>query len=141
MTSTQAFADALAVSPYAGFLGVEAVSGSSDRATMRFSPPLVGNPLLPALHGGSVAGFMELTATAALTAATQGTQGRPKPVDVSVAYLRSARPADTHARAQIRKVGRRIAYVHVLAWQEDEAAPVAEMTAHFLLADLDSTNS
>ena len=108
---------------------------------MRFSPPLVGNPLLPALHGGSVAGFMELTATAALTAATQGTQGRPKPVDVSVAYLRSARPADTHARAHIRKVGRRIAYVHVLAWQEDEATPVAEMTAHFLLADLDSTNS
>ncbi len=141
MTVAQAFADALAVSPYANFLGVEAVAGSLDRAMMRFSQPLVGNPLLPALHGGSVAGFMELTATATLTAATQGAQGRPKPVDVSVAYLRSARPADTHARAQIRKVGRRIAYVHVLAWQEDEAAPVAEMTAHFLLADLDSTNN
>jgi len=132
--SAAAFRAALASTPYAGFLGVEALEGVQDRATMRFSDRLVGNPLLPALHGGSVAGFMELTAMAALTASSERPH-RPKPVDVSVAYLRSARPIDTHARALVRKAGRRIAYVHVLAWQDDEASPIAEMTAHFLLSE------
>lgn len=120
--------------PYAGFLGVEAAEGAIDQAVMRFAPHLVGNPMLPALHGGAVAGFMELTAAAVLTVTTARAH-RPKPVDVSVAYLRSARPVDTHARALVRKAGRRIAYVHVLAWQDDETAPIAEMTAHFLLAN------
>ena len=132
--SVDAFKQDLAASAYAGFLGVEPVEGSTDRTVMRFSDRLIGNPLLPALHGGSVAGFMEVTAASALAASSQRPH-RPKPVDVSVAYLRSARPVDTFARAVVRKAGRRIAYVHVLAWQEDETAPIAEMTAHFLLAE------
>lgn len=132
--SSSSFREVLAAIPYAEFLGVEAIGGADDQAVMRYSGRLVGNPMLPALHGGSVAGFMELTATAALSASSRRIQG-PKPVDVSVAYLRSARPVDTYARALVRKAGRRIAYVHVLAWQEDEDSPIAEMTAHFLLAD------
>lgn len=130
--SAAAFAKALAATPYAEFLGVEAQPGSIDQAVMRFADHLIGHPLLPALHGGSVAGFMELTASAALEASVERSE-RPKPVDVSIAYLRSARPQDTFARARIRKAGRRIAYVSVLAWQEDEAAPIAEMSVHFLM--------
>lgn len=122
--------EALSTAPYAAFLGVEAWPEPEADTVMRFSGRLVGNPLLPALHGGSVAGFMELTAMAVLAAG--GT--RAKPIDVSIAYLRSGRPVDTFARATIRKLGRRIAYVHVLAWQEDASAPTAEMSAHFLLA-------
>ena len=129
-----AFEAVLAASPFAGFLGVSSMSGSADTARMPFVQSLIGNPLLPALHGGTVAGFMELTASSALAAAT-GRARPPKPVDVSLAYLRSARPQDTFARAVVRKAGRRIAYVHVLAWQDDESAPIAEMTTHFLLAD------
>jgi len=132
--SAEAFAKALEATPYAQFLGVEPRSGAADEAVMVFADHLIGHPLLPALHGGSVAGFMELTALAALDAAVSRVQ-RPKPVDVSIAYLRSARPLDTHARARIRKIGRRIAYVSVLAWQADEAAPIAEMFVHFLLGD------
>ncbi|MBN8552090.1 MAG: PaaI family thioesterase [Caulobacterales bacterium] len=128
------FEAALAGIPYARFLGAEALTGSDDVAVMRASGHLIGNPLLPALHGGAVAGFMELTAIAALMA-TSGRAHRPKPIDVSIAYLRSGRPVDTFARAQIRKAGRRIAYVHVLAWQDDEAAPIAEMSVHFQLAE------
>lgn len=135
--SAQAFAAALAETPYARFLGVEAIQGQADQTVMRFAAHLVGNPLLPALHGGSVAGFMELTASAALEAAAARSE-RPKPVDVSIAYLRSARPVDTFARARVRKAGRRVAYVSVLAWQEDEDAPIAEMAVHFLLAEAKS---
>lgn len=130
--SAEAFARALEATPYARFLGVESQPGSATESVMRFADHLIGHPLLPALHGGSVAGFMELTALASLEA-SMGRSERPKPVDVSIAYLRSARPLDTFARASIRKAGRRIAYVSVLAWQEDEAAPIAEMAVHFLM--------
>lgn len=130
--SSATFRGLLADAPYARFLGVEALEDEDRTAVMRFAPHLVGNPMLPALHGGTIAAFMELTATFALAAAAP--RGRsPKPVDVSVAYLRSGRPLDTFARADLRKVGRRIAYVHVLAWQDDPAAPIAELAAHFLL--------
>ncbi|HRH20267.1 MAG TPA: PaaI family thioesterase [Brevundimonas sp.] len=132
--TTGALAAALAGIPYARFLGVEAVAGTDDTAILRSSRHLIGNPMLPALHGGSVAGFMELTAIATLMAASTRPHP-PRPIDVSVAYLRSGRPVDTFARAQIRKAGRRIAYVHVLAWQTDEAAPIAEMSVHFQLAE------
>lgn len=129
--SAAKLAAALSAMPYAGFLGVQACEEAGADTVMRFAQRLIGNPLLPALHGGSIAGFMEATAMAVLTA--RGTAG--KPIDVSVAYLRSGRPEDVHARAEIRKIGRRIAYVHVLAWQEDADAPIAEMSAHFLLSD------
>lgn len=132
--NTEAFRAALADIPYAAFLGAEVVDVARHTAVMRFGKDLVGNPLLPALHGGAVAGFMELTACAALVA-TSARAHRPRPIDVSIAYLRSARPVDTFAQALVRKAGRRIAYVHVLAWQDDKAAPIAEMTVHFQLAD------
>ena len=128
---TMSLGEALAAVPYSAFLGVQAAPQDSDADTvMRFSQRLVGNPLLPALHGGSIAGFMELTAMAVLVARA----APAKPIDVSIAYLRSGKPVDVLARAEVRKIGRRIAYVHVLAWQEDAASPIAEMTAHFLLA-------
>jgi len=66
--TTGALAAALAGIPYARFLGVEAVAGTDDTAILRSSRHLIGNPMLPALHGGSVAGFMELTAIATLMA-------------------------------------------------------------------------
>ena len=59
--NTEAFRAALADIPYAAFLGAEAVDAARHTAVMRFGKDLIGNPLLPALHGGAVAGFMELT--------------------------------------------------------------------------------
>ena len=130
--SADAFSAAFDAMPYARTLGVAPLAGDDRTARLSFSNLLIGNPLLPALHGGAVAAFMEMTAIAAL-AAQAGRDRPPRPVDVTIAYLRSARPQDVLARADVRKVGRRIAYVHVLAWQDDEAAAVAEMSAHFLI--------
>ncbi len=40
---------------------------------------------------------------------------------------------DTWARAKIFKLGRRVAVVHVTAWQDDENKPVAAGNGKFLL--------
>lgn len=123
--------------PYALFLGLKTASeGQALTVTMPFDQKLIGNPVLPALHGGSTAALLELTAVAQVAALYPRLQ-LPKPINVTVAYLRSGRPVDVHARARISKAGRRVAHVLAEAWQDDEDQPIAALTAHFLMADDD----
>jgi len=119
--------------PYAQFLGVatEQVDGLWQ-CVLPFHEGLVGNPRLPAIHGGVLGAFLELTALVRLIEES-GTERAPKPITFSIDYLRSARPATTRARADIVKLGRRIANVHVVAWQDDPARPVASGNGKFLL--------
>ena len=123
--------------PYARFLGLTTMREGLDlTVTMPFDQKLIGNPVLPALHGGSTAALLELTAIAQV-AVLYPRLRLPRPINVTVAYLRSGRPVDVHARARISKAGRRVAHVLAEAWQDDQAQPIAALTAHFLMADDD----
>ena len=125
--------------PYVGFLGMQVeLAGDEMTAVLPFAQHLVGNPMLPALHGGVIGAFMEMTALAQLSLAQPGRRV-PKTIDVTIEYLRSAGPKDTYARAILRKVGRRVANVQVEAWQESRAKPVAGLTGHFLLRNEPTT--
>jgi acyl-coenzyme A thioesterase PaaI-like protein len=134
MSATQSDLDQLlARIPYARFLGARMeLHGDEMTAVLPFSEHLIGNPLLPALHGGVIGAFMEMTAIGQLLIA-ESLARQPRPVDVSIDYLRSGRPLDTYARALIKRVGRRIANVQVEAWQEARANPIAILHGHFLL--------
>ena len=119
--------------PYARLLGLRSErAGDELTVIMPFAEQLIGNPLLPALHGGATAAFLEMTATAQL-AILEPRARLPRPINVTVAYLRSGRPLDTFARARVNKAGKRIANVHVEAWQESRSQPIAMLHAHFLL--------
>jgi uncharacterized protein (TIGR00369 family) len=125
--------------PYAKFLGVQfEMKGDELTAILPFKDALIGNPMLPALHGGVVGAMMELTAVAQIFL-TQGTGQVPKTIDISIDYLRSGRPVDTFARAHVTKLGRRIANVRVEAWQFDRADPIAALHGHFLLQSSEET--
>ncbi len=131
--SNEALAAVLARIPYVAHLGVHAeLAGDEMTAVLPYSEHLIGNPLLPALHGGVIGGFMELTAVIQLSIAQPGAR-MPKPIDVTVEYLRSGRPRTTFARAHVKKVGRRIANVQVEAWQDERANPIAALRGHFLI--------
>ena len=119
--------------PYVRFLGMRVeLAGDELTTVLPFAQHLIGNPMLPALHGGATGAFLEMTALAQLSLLQPG--GRPpKTVDITIEYLRSARAQDTYARAVVRKLGRRVANVQVEAWQDSRAQPVAGMTGHFLL--------
>jgi acyl-coenzyme A thioesterase PaaI-like protein len=134
MSATQAELDRLVQRlPYAQFLGVRMeLHGDEMTGVLPFAEHLIGNPMLPALHGGVIGAFMEMTAIGQILIAEK-LMRQPKPVDVSIDYLRSGRPVDTYARALIKKVGRRIANVQVEAWQDARAAPIAALHGHFLL--------
>ena len=119
--------------PYARWLGLRAQAVEGEAlAVLPYAEPLIGNPAPAALHGGVIGAFLELAATAHL-AASQGLARPPKPIGVTVDYLRSGRPQATFARAEIRRLGRRVANVRAEAWQDDAAAPIAALHGHFLI--------
>ena len=133
MTPAEQLRQVLERIPYARFLGVRAdLAGDEMTAVLPFSEHLIGNPTLPAIHGGVLGAFMEMTALAQLSI-KEGQARQPRVIDVSIEYLRSGRPLTTFARAEIKKVGRRIANVHVEAWQDNRARLFAQGTGHFLM--------
>jgi uncharacterized protein (TIGR00369 family) len=136
MTEAQSrLAAALARVPYAQFLGVRSeLRGDELTLIMPFAAHLIGNPLLPALHGGVVGALMELTALSQLAVAARS-EKFPKTIDIGIDYLRSGRPLDTFARARVVKIGRRIANVQAEAWQGARDKPIAAMHGHFLMQD------
>lgn len=121
--------------PYTRWLGISmALEDGAIRGELAFSSHLVGNPHVPALHGGTLGALLESTAIFELM-----WHGDvivvPKTISITVEYLRSARLEDVHARAYVTKRGRRIANVRTVAWQEDPERPIAAAHGHWLLGD------
>lgn len=125
--------DILAALPYARFLGLTSAMQDDELiVTMPFAGRLVGDPILPALHGGSTAAMLEFTAIAEI-ARVQPALRLPRPINVSIAYLRSGKPLAVSATARVVRAGRRVAHVHATAWQAERDQPIATLTAHFLM--------
>ncbi len=123
--------------PYAETLGLHFEKGASGLViVMPWSDSLVGSPMPPRLHGGAVAGLLEITAIAALLLALP--EGKPvpglKPITVTVDYLRAGAPAPTYAAATISRLGRRVANLRAEAWQDDRSKPIAGAHMNVMLA-------
>jgi uncharacterized protein (TIGR00369 family) len=119
--------------PYARWVGISVEEhNGSLRGLMRFKKELIGNPVLPALHGGTTGALLESTGIFSLLWKSE-TVLLPKTINLTIDYLRSARPVDTFAKAIVVKQGRRVASVRMEAWQEDPLSPIAAANAHFLI--------
>ena len=132
--------------PYIGFLGVEFDRrGDELTAVLPFRETLIGNPSLPALHGGATAAFLEIAAVIELAWSTlwegveaegvlpEGPLRLPKTIDFTVDDLRAGLPREAYARARVNRFGRRYASVHVEAWQDNRSRLFAQATGHFLM--------
>ena len=137
--------------PYLQFMGIGAyLQGDEVTATMKYDHSLIGNPDLPALHGGAIAAFLEVSAliqlswinldkeflksSAILNLTTLvKEQQAPKTIDFTVDYLRSGLPKDAYARARVNRSGRRYTSVFVEAWQDNRSRIFAQATGHFLV--------
>lgn len=125
--------------PYARFLGLRAeLKGDELTLILPFSQHLIGNPLLPALHGGVVGALMEVTALTQLAIASKS-ERFPKTIDIGIDYLRSGKPVDTFARARVVKIGRRVANVQAEAWQGDRHQPIATLHGHFMTPETEES--
>ncbi|KRW95839.1 PaaI family thioesterase [Paracoccus sp. PXZ] len=137
--------------PYIRWLGITFDRrGDELTAVLPFDQKLIGNPMLPAIHGGVTAAFLEVTAIVELTwtaiwedmeqgriapdaAVPESLPRLPKTIDFTVDYLRSGLPRDAYARARVVRSGRRYASVHVEAWQDQRQKLFAQATGHFLM--------
>lgn len=137
--------------PYIQFLGIEFERrGDELTGVLPFKDMLIGNPILPAIHGGVTAAFLEVTSIITLSWSylwedlesgkleVEGlTHDRlprlPKTVDFTVDYLRSGLPRDAYARARITRAGRRYASVQVEGWQDNRDRPFAQAIGHFVM--------
>ncbi|MGB5950191.1 MAG: PaaI family thioesterase [Parvibaculum sp.] len=127
--------------PYARFLGISVdQKGNEITTVLKFDEKLIGNPALPALHGGVIGAFLEMTAIIQVAFET-GMPSIPKPIGLTIDYLRSGKPLDTYGRAHITKQGRRVVTVQAEAWQEDRARPIASAHGHFLLKAEENTGA
>lgn len=119
--------------PYACFLGIRVDrKGNELTMIMPFKDALIGNVNLPALHGGAIGAFLEITSVIQLLFDTS-CERLPKTIDISIDYLRSGRPLDAYGRASVTRQGRRVANVRAEIWQEEKSKPVAASHGHFLL--------
>ena len=114
------------LSPYARTMGFEAERDSEGRLViaMPYGDGVRGRPGF--VHGGALAGLLETTAYLTLAEAL-GKEDRPllKPVNMTATYMRGAVETTTYARATIERLGKRIANIESVAWQEDPEKPVA----------------
>lgn len=120
--------------PYARFLGVTATLGEDQAPLFRmtYSPEQLGRPNF--LHGGAIAGLLELAAIGTVLHALGENAGvGMKPITVTVDYTRGGLPQDTLARATIARLGNRIANVEAVAWQEDASRPIASARLNLAL--------
>jgi len=117
-------------SPFARCLGIRIAENGT--LVMPFSPRIVGNPVLPAIHGGITGAFLETTAIVGVTREL-GAPVAPKPIGLTINYLRSGRALDSYANVSIVKQGRRVVAFEARAWQDAPEKPIATAFGHFML--------
>lgn len=120
--------------PYAALLGALADRDGEDfKLIMPFRPSLIGAP--GRLHGGAIAGLLELAALSSVLLALPEDEAlpNPKPITVTVDFMREGVERDTFAAGTVTRLGRRIANVRAQAWQYDHSRPIATANLNFLL--------
>jgi len=131
--------------PYAQFLGFQ---GRANKETgglevvMPFDQSLIGSPNPPRLHGGTVGALLEFAGSVAVIyeASKQldlTIASLPKPISITVEFMRGGATEDMFARAEVLRLGRRIANVRALSWQSDPSRINATATMTFLMPSAD----
>ena len=124
--------------PYAKMMGVRAHVTEDSSAAILFrldaNEVHMGNPTLPAMHGGALSGFMELAAAVHLLS-TMTIARYPKLIDFGIDYLSAARLETVFCICETLREGKNLTAVQVRAWQRDRAKPVAIGKAQFLCSD------
>ena len=146
--------------PFCKTLGIKLdCLGNEITAHLPFKKDFIGNPAIPALHGGIIGSFLEITAiiqlswaiflkskddqinrkNSSLVVQDNILQGIPKTIDITIDYLNSGRPVECFARAKINKIGHRYASVSVKSWQDEPSKPFAIASGHFLVKNFSQT--
>lgn len=120
---------------------VECADDGADHGPTLALPPgdhLAGRPGM--LHGGAIAGLIDMAAQAALgqQLVIEGRAPAFKQIGMTIDYLRGGRQQTCLARGRVTRIGRRVATVIVDAWQGDDRTQIAGARFHMLLRSDDA---
>lgn len=125
--------------PHCRELGIAVIEVGTARTVLKlpYQDRLVGNPESGILAGGAVTTLVDTVCGMAVQVAL----GRLLPIatlDLRIDYLRPSEPhRDVHASAECYKLTRQIAFVRSMAWNDDEAKPIANCVATFMIGSSD----
>lgn len=117
--------------PYARALDMEL--DENGIITMPFADKVQGRPGY--LHGGAISGLLEMAAVSAIYQALRdkGVDARIKQVNVTVDFMRGGTQQLSFALGTVTRLGRTMANVDAVAWQDDRDKPMAVAHMHYLL--------
>ncbi|MFS0738477.1 PaaI family thioesterase [Sphingomonas sp. 1P06PA] len=119
--------------PYARLLGIALAAGGDGAPELMipYGDQLLGRPGF--LHGGAIAGILEIAAYAALRHALGNDAVTLKPISVTIDYLRGGRQRETRAAGRVVRIGGRVANMVAEAWQDDRANPIAAIRMNLMI--------
>ena len=125
----------MAALPHARELGLEITRLENGHATitMPYDPQLVGDPATGVLHGGAISALMDTAAGAAAMSHPSAPLSTAT-LDLRIDYMRPATPGQAiTARAECHHVTRSVAFLRVIATDDDATRPVAMGNGAFTL--------
>lgn len=136
MTDPAAFArQFIEAIPHAKALGLELTDLGGGVATIRmpYADRLIGDPVSRVVHGGAVSALMDTAAGAAVMCHPAAPMSTAT-LDLRIDYMRAAVPGQTiTARAECYHVTRSVAFVRIIATDDEPARPVATGSGSFTL--------
>lgn len=115
------------VIPFNRFLGMKVTHMEKGlmQLSMEFRPEFIGNPVLPALHGGVISSLLDTAGGASVWSQIDPTD-RVSTVDLRVDYLRPGRPEPLVGQGRVVRAGNRVGVAELRAWHPGrEDKPVA----------------
>ena len=113
--------------PFNRFLGLRCLEITMERVRLKlpFKPELIGNPEVPALHGGAISSILDAAGGLAVWFQAQP-MAQVSTIDLRVDYLRPGRSEDLVAVARVVRLGNRVGVTELRAFHSgEEDKPVA----------------
>lgn len=125
----------LQFTPQARALGIDLARLEPGRCwgKVPYKPEFVGDPDTGVIAGGVLTTFLDQIAGAAVMAAMEK-PGIIATIDLRIDYMRPAKPGlDVLAEAHCYKIGRNVAFVRAVAFDESAEDPIANAVGAFML--------